>query len=100
MLDDHAASDAAFAGYDFLNPFRLNVPARRGDEDVVLAAGDDQIAVRIEAADVAGGPRATRFALVHVAFHDHGPGHHDFAVVDGDLDPWKTLPDGPGAAVA
>src|SRR5436190_23178646 len=76
-----------------------DVLAARGDDDVLLAAGDLHVALGIDLADVAGvkppvdqGLRR-RLGVLVVALEDVRAADEDFAVVgDLDLAAWEGLP--------
>ena len=95
MTEHRAGGDARIAHHHCLDPFRRNVPARRGDEEIVLSSGDREIAVAVDAAEIAGPPRwLRRRARMQISRHDRRSADHHLALLDPHIEAGQRLANG------
>ena len=88
---DHRLGDLRALGQERLDPCRRDVVAARVDDQILLAIGDVQLPVGVDAADIAGVEPAVAqhrgggLRIAPVAQHQERATHHDLAVA-GDLE--------------
>ena len=85
MAEHGRGRNPRIAQHHGLDPFRRDVPPRRGDDQSVLASVDREIPVSIELAEIAGPPRRLGASVVKIALHDGRPAHHHLAVLDAHV---------------
>ena len=96
MASDCAECDAGVGKQHRLDPFRTDVPAKGGNEEIVLASVNRQEPVAVDLAEIAGPPWPLRRPLVRVAIGDRRAVDDDLACVDRNAEPIQRPADGAG----